>query len=61
MPQSIPNWGGRRAILFVHGIGDAKPGHYQDLVDRFRAILGNAGNDFALYTLYYDEQNDWFA
>lgn len=61
MPQSIPNWGGNRALLFVHGIGDAMPGHYQHLVDRFRVILGAAVNEFAIYTLYYDEQNDWFA
>ena len=59
-PQSL-QWPGDRAILLVHGIGNAKPGEYDNLVGAVRSALGPEGNQVAIYSLYYDLFNDWFA
>ncbi|MDB4915555.1 MAG: hypothetical protein JWM95_3199 [Gemmatimonadetes bacterium] len=52
-PQSQP-WPGDRAILFVHGIGNAQPGDYTPLVQQLQAILGAEAQSIAIYFLYYD-------
>src|SRR5262245_57049939 len=61
MPPQSQQWPGKRAVLFVHGIGDAKPGDYAPLLQQMQAILGAAGSDVAYYFLYYDQINQWFA
>lgn len=59
-PQSQP-WPGNRAVLFVHGIGNARPGDYSPLVAQVQQILGDSADGIAFYFLYYDQINDWFA
>lgn len=58
-PQSQPWPRDGRALLFVHGVGNAKPGDYAPLVEQVRAILGDQARKFACYFLYYDQINDW--
>jgi len=60
IPQT-QRWPADRAILFVHGIGNAGVGDYRPLVEQVQALLGDDANRFAFYFLYYDEINDWFA
>jgi hypothetical protein len=59
-PQT-QRWPADRAILFVHGIGNAGVGDYSLLVEQVHALLGDDAKRFAFYFLYYDEINDWFA
>jgi hypothetical protein len=59
-PQT-QKWPGDRAILFVHGIGNAKPGDYTPLVDQLTTILGDDAKTIAIYFLYYDELNQAVA
>jgi hypothetical protein len=59
-PQSIP-WSSDRAILLVHGVGNARPGDYADLVRQLDDLLGPEAKDFAIYMFYYDQFNDWFV
>lgn len=59
-PQSQA-WPADRAILFVHGVGNAHPGDYDPLVEQFRALLGDEADRFAFYFLYYDQINAWFS
>lgn len=63
MPVSVQSqrWPGDRALLLVHGIGNAKPGDYVDLVQAVRASLGSEADGVAIYQLFYDQVNDWFA
>lgn len=59
VPQSLP-WPGTRAILMVHGIGDAsagKTGSFPE--DALRSILGADAATTAIYRLSYDFINDW--
>src|SRR5206468_1563786 len=60
--QSIP-WkkGGKRAVLLVHGVGNAQVGDYADLVQQVATILGADAADTPIYMLYYDQVNDWFV
>ena len=61
VPQSV-FWPGTRAILMVHGIGDAsagKPGSFPD--EALRGILGPDAATTAIYRLNYDFINDWLA
>ena len=55
------SWNGDRAVLFVHGVGNAKPGDYTDLVQKVRNSLGDRAEEVAFYELYYDMFNDWAA
>lgn len=59
-PQT-QRWPADRAILFVHGVGNAGVGDYAPLVEQVQTLLGDAASRFAFYFLYYDELNDWFA
>jgi hypothetical protein len=59
-PQT-QRWPADRAILFVHGVGNASVGDYTPLVEQVQAMLGDDARRFAFYFLYYDEINDWFA
>jgi hypothetical protein len=54
-------WPSNRAVLLVHGIGNAKPGDYTLLRQKVEAALGPAAADTAIYQLFYDQVNDWFA
>lgn len=60
-PQSM-TWEGTRAILLVHGIGDASTGKAGafplEVVNR---ILGDEAETVAIYQLNYDFINDWLA
>lgn len=58
-PQSL-TWPSNRAVLLVHGVGNAKPGDYQDLVGLLKTALGPAAGQFAIYQLYYNAINNWF-
>ena len=58
-PQSL-TWPSDRAVLLVHGVGNAKPGDYQDLVALVKQALGSDAGDFAIYQLYYNAINNWF-
>ena len=53
-------WPGSRAILLVHGIGNALPGYYGALRQLLEQALGPRAAEFAIYELYYDALNDWF-
>ncbi len=53
-------WPADRAILFVHGIGNAKPGDCDALINLLKEGLGAEAGKYAYYPLYYDEINDWF-
>jgi hypothetical protein len=58
-PQTM-SWPGKRAILLVHGIGDASTG--KDGAFPFEAanrILGDEAENTAIYRLNYDFINDW--
>lgn len=55
------DWPGKRALLFVHGVGNATAGDYASLVGSVRALLGPDAAQFAIYELYYDVYNDWMT
>ena len=60
-PQS-QFWPGNKAILLVHGIGDAsmgKDGAFPG--ETVLKILGDEAESIALYRLNYDFINDWLA
>jgi hypothetical protein len=48
------------AVLLVHGVGDAKPGAYDEMLPLVKQALGPKAQDTAVYVLYYDFVNDWF-
>ncbi|MCH7680788.1 hypothetical protein IID10_15730 [candidate division KSB1 bacterium] len=55
-------WPDRRAILFVHGIGNSKPGDYDSLIQEFLKGIGqDVADKLAVYFLYYDDINDQHA
>jgi hypothetical protein len=58
-PQSL-TWPSNRAILLVHGVGNARPGDYTALLGHLRAALGPSAGQFAIYELYYNAINNWF-
>jgi hypothetical protein len=61
-PHSIPEWPGRRAVLLVHGIGDASTSGISAFpIDALKAALGKSAGDLAIYTLNYDFIDDWAA
>lgn len=57
--QSQP-WTGKRAILLVHGIGNAAKGDYKELLGEVEQMLGPALDTTVIYQLWYDQVNDWF-
>jgi hypothetical protein len=60
-PQSFA-WPGKRAVLMVHGIGNAsagKDGAFPS--DALRAALGTEAASTAIYRLNYDFINDWLT
>ena len=61
MAPQTQHWPEDRAILFVHGVGNATNGDYAPLVAQVEELLGDQAKQFALYFLYYDQVNDWFA
>ncbi len=60
-PPQTQKWPDRHAVLFVHGVGNARPGDYAPLVQQLETILGADAAKFAIYFLYYDQINDWFS
>lgn len=61
MTPQTQRWPADRAILFVHGIGNAAVGDYAPLVEQVHTLLGDQASRFAYYFLYYDQLNDWFT
>lgn len=59
-PQSI-KWPADRAILLVHGVGNAKPGDYDPLIAQLAQILAGQQQKYAIYMYYYDYMNEWFS
>lgn len=60
-PQS-QFWPGTRAILLVHGIGDASTGKEGAFPsDSLLTLLGEEATSVAIYRLNYDFINDWLA
>lgn len=57
--QRIRHWPGQRAVLLVHGIGDASANATPFPLIELRDTLGADANDIAVYTLNYDFINDW--
>ncbi len=53
-------WKGKRAILLVHGIGNAAKGDYVELLGEVQQMLGPALDSTVIYQLWYDQVNDWF-
>lgn len=54
-------WPAKRAVLLVHGIGNARPGDYADLLQQVKDAVGAEAANTAFYQLFYDQINDWFA
>lgn len=53
-------WPAKRAILLVHGVGNAAAGDYTQLLAEVKAMLGTEADATAIYQLWYDQVNDWF-
>lgn len=61
VPQSI-SWPGTRAILLIHGIGNASVGQAGSFpLDALKRVLGDEEPEVALYVINYDFINDWVA
>jgi hypothetical protein len=58
-PPISLDWSGRRAVLLVHGVGNASAGDYASLAESLRTLLGAEAGEVAIYELYYDAYNDW--
>lgn len=61
LPPQTQRWPADRALLLVHGIGNAHPGDYAPLVAQLQQALGDDARKLAVYFLYYDAINEWFA
>ena len=61
VPKTI-RWPGTRAILLVHGIGDASVGQAGSFpLDALKRVLGAEEPNVAVYVINYDFINDWVA
>lgn len=61
MTLQSQDWPSNKAVLLVHGVGNAAPGSYDPLVEQLKTVLGDEANNIAFYFLYYDQINNWFA
>jgi hypothetical protein len=61
LPPQSQKWPADRALLLVHGIGNARPGDYGALIAQLTNILANQPRPYAIYVFYYDQVNNWFA
>jgi hypothetical protein len=61
LPPQSQKWPADRALLLVHGVGNARPGDYSALVAQLTNILASQAKPYAVYVFYYDQVNDWFA
>jgi hypothetical protein len=60
-PQSI-RWPGTRAVLLVHGIGNASVGLAGAFpIDALKRVLAAEEPNVAIYSINYDFINDWVA
>jgi hypothetical protein len=59
-PTPQPAWPSDRALILIHGIGDASAGGALP-TDAVRAALGAAADEVAIYEFTYDFVNDWAA
>ena len=61
-PQRIFPWPGKRAVLLVHGIGDASTGKDGAFpLDVLKKSLGDDAANVAIYRINYDFINDWLS
>jgi hypothetical protein len=61
VPQTM-RWPGTRAVLLVHGIGNASVGQAGSFpIDALKRVLGDDEPDVAIYSINYDFINDWVA
>ena len=61
-PQRIFPWPGKRAVLLVHGIGDASTGKDGAFpLDVLKRALGADAANIAIYRINYDFINDWLS
>lgn len=58
VPQEL-DWTADRAVLLVHGIGNASAGDTAFPVAELEQVLGASAGTLAVYTLNYDFINDW--
>src|SRR3954453_5730397 len=61
LPPQSQKWPADRALLLVHGVGNARPGDYGALVAQLTNILASQPKPYAIYVFYYDQVNNWFA
>jgi hypothetical protein len=61
LPPQSQRWPADRALLLVHGVGNARPGDYSALVAQITNILADQQKQYAIYVFYYDQVNNWFA
>ena len=60
LPPQSQKWPADRALLLVHGVGNARPGDYNALVAQITNILAKQDKPYAIYVFYYDQVNNWF-
>jgi len=60
LPPQSQKWPADRALLLVHGVGNARPGDYNPLVAQITNILAKQPKQYAIYVFYYDQVNNWF-
>lgn len=61
VPQSM-RWPGTRAVLLVHGIGNASVGQAGSFpIDALKRALGADVPNVAIYSINYDFINDWVS
>jgi len=60
LPPQSQRWPADRALLLVHGVGNARPGDYSALVAQITNILAEQDKQYAIYVFYYDQVNNWF-
>ena len=60
LPPQSQKWPADRALLLVHGVGNARPGDYTPLVAQITNILAKQQKQYAIYVFYYDQVNNWF-
>jgi hypothetical protein len=55
------DWPGDSALLLVHGVGSYQLADYDSLLQALQLALGPRWDELAVYTVLYDDINDWFA
>ena len=61
LPLQTKDWPADSALLLVHGVGSYRLADYDSLLVSLKAALGSRWDELAVYTVLYDEVNEWFA